>query len=453
MQDIKFGDLIERTRESLLFRGFILFAIVIALQIPILAIGGLTSEREASRNEAEYNIAQLWGQQQTLRGPFLVIPYEKRWVDKEGTQQLIIDEIVFSPETLGIDATTQTEIRYRGIYELPVYTADVGITGTFNKPDLSSHTINPSQVLWEKARIVFGVSETKSITNSLALKLGEKSINFVPGGGTRFLPNTVSASIGDNPNLWNAAVPFSFHLNFRGSKSLSFHPAGESNKINISSDWGDPSFYGSYLPNSRDISNEGFSSHWEIPFIGRNYPKSWSGNDVTSQNMSDADFGVTLITPVSAYTMSDRALKYEFLFTCLTFMTLLMCEVIGKIRIHPIQYLLVGGALCMFYLLTLSMSEHIGYGIAYIIAASMIVVMNGTYVRSLVGNSRAGILASVMMSLYGFLYVLLTVQDYALLMGSVGLTAILALIMYLTRNIDWYNIGQRNLNKDVPVTN
>jgi len=230
-------------------------------------------------------------------------------------------------------------------------------------------------------------------------------------------------------------------LDLNGSTGAFFTPLGEQTEVSVRSNWEDPSFQGNWLPTDRSVTGDGFEARWSIPSLGRNYPQKWTRGSVSADVLEASRFGVELITPVDHYRMTERSLKYEILFLFLTFLSLWLFEVLAKVRIHWIQYLLVGAALCLFYLLELSLSEHIGFIGAYMLASAAVVGLIATYgVAVLKGVRRAMLLSFAVAVLYACLFVLLNNQDFALLVGSVGLFAILAAVMFLTRRIDWYNL-------------
>jgi inner membrane protein len=213
-------------------------------------------------------------------------------------------------------------------------------------------------------------------------------------------------------------------------------------RVGMTSAWPDPSFIGAYLPTSREVGPKGFTARWQIPHLGRNFPQQWIESEVDAKALGTATFGVSLLSPVDAYHTIHRAVKYQLLFLFLTFVAFYLFELFSSLRIHPVQYLLVGSALCLFYLLLLSLSEHVGFARAYTIASAAVVALIAGYVRAAFGNARAVPIAVMLIVLYAFLFVLLHVQDYALLVGSLGLFLVLALLMYATRKVDWYQVGR-----------
>jgi inner membrane protein len=232
-----------------------------------------------------------------------------------------------------------------------------------------------------------------------------------------------------------------------GSPQLQFLPLGRITNVELSSAWRDPSFCGAFLPDSHEISEDGFSAHWKVLDLNRSYPQRWQ--DTAYQTRASA-FGVELMFPVDGYHKTSRTTKYAILFIALTFLSLFMTEILTRRRVHPVQYLLVGFALCVFYSLLLALMEHVGFGRAYLVSAAATVLLIGGYTRAVLGGwAMAALIGGIVTAIYAYLYVVLQLEDYALLMGSGGLFVALALVMYLTRRIDWYAVGhEKNARHD-----
>ena len=238
-------------------------------------------------------------------------------------------------------------------------------------------------------------------------------------------------------------MKFVLPLELNGSERLTVAPFGEVTTVNLTSNWSDPSFQGSWLPVTRRVTADGFEAKWDIPSLGRSYPQQWNNLVPTSETtIRSSVFGVDLLSPVDNYRMVKRSVKYNFLFIMLTFAVFWLFEVIVKLRVHPLQYLLVGTAMCMFYLLQLALSEHIGFQTAYLLATAAVVVLITAYsIAVLKASTRGGTIGITQISLYGYLYIVLAHQSYALLIGSIGLFLFLAVVMFLTRKIDWFQAG------------
>ena len=357
----------------------------------------------------------------------------------------------FLPETLRVEGKLDGETRYRGIYEVPVYSGDATVAGTFAKPDLSRWEIEADNILWESAQVVIEVSDARAVQNAATLQWDERRIPFEPGAGER--PTQRAAIHAPLAGPIDAdTVDFEIALAFNGSSQLRFAPMGKETKVTITADWADPSFQGAWLPTDREITPEGFSATWNIPYLGRNYPQSWTGS-LQENVLTLSLFGVDLITPVDAYRQSERSIKYEVLFLALTFTPLWLFEVVGGLRLHFIQYGLIGLALCLFYLLELSLAEHIGFEAAYALAAAMIVGLVCFYGASVFKSfGRTTLVGGLMAGFYAFLFILIRLEDYALLVGALGLFALLAALMWATRKIDWFNARKPEPQPDQRVS-
>jgi inner membrane protein len=443
VQEIK--DLFKKAFQSHVFRIILLGFLILLLQIPIAMIGGIVGEREARRYSAANEITSKWGKQQTIIGPMIIVPYTVRFSEtlKDGTVKVWTDTKYanFLPDTLHTLGNIDSEVRYRGIYKVPVYSLVLDITGEFSRPDFSEWGIEPGDILWDQARLAVRISDARAITNQASLSWNGKDVSFLPGVG-EYAGNHKGIHAPMKGLLTEDVSKFSYHLELNGSGGTYFAPFGASTIVELKSDWADPSFQGTWLPSERSVDEKGFQATWNIPFLGRSYPQKWRGYGHENV-ISSALFGVDLIIPVDQYRMSQRSIKYEFLFLLLTFAALWLFEILSKVRIHSIQYLLVGAGMCLFYLLELSLSEHMGFFIAYICASLAVVVLISAYcIAVLKSGKRSAIMGSVVTLLYCYLYVLLVNQDYALLIGSVGLFLMLAAVMFLTRKVDWYSLNE-----------
>ena len=426
-------------RNAVILKVAAIGFLTLLLLIPMAMIQSLVMERRTRQMEATNEISSKWGYEQRLTGPILVVPYKTFEYDKESKKTIEIGHLAyFLPEELKVDGSLTPEIRNRGIFDVAVYSSNLKVEGFFKSPKIE--TSESIQVDWKGAFITVGISDLRGIKeainfnwngNSLVCEPGVKIANLVESGVTV-----------NNPfqeNLDAAEYRFSFNVSLNGSRSISFVPVGRETNVNLESPWGNPSFEGAFLPNDRKITESNFSASWKVLELNRNYPQKWIDNDVSLNNSA---FGVELLLPVETYQITERSMKYAILFIALTFIVFFFVEMMRKLKVHPIQYILVGFGLILFYLLLLSLSEQMGFGLAYLIASFGIVTMITSYAFSIFKNIRLTIiLAGILVLLYGFLYILLQMQDYALLMGSVGLFIILATLMYLSHTINWYAIG------------
>ena len=420
-------------KESISFKLVIIGVLVLLLLIPMQMIKNLIREREFTRNEVINEIGLKWANEQTINGPIITIPY-KSYYEDDGKMKWSTAYAHFLAEELNINGQIIPQERYRGTYKSIVYSAKLSFTGSFKQFSFKKWNINPDHVMWENAYLSLGITDMRGISKSVNINFNNAIIPVDPGVRSKdIIKQGVSAPIVVNNE--NQNYTFSFDLNLRGSKSLNFIPTGKVTKVHLNSEWNSPSFNGSFLPSSRNISEDGFDADWQILHLNRNFPQQWLGSHY---KVSDSWFGVDLILPVNQYLKSERAVKYAIMFIALTFLVFFFTEVINRKRIHPIQYLLVGFSLIIFYTLLLSLSEHINFDLAYLIAATAVISLITFYTKATINKRKTTLsVLGVLLALYVFLYTILQLEAYSLLMGSVGLFIALSLIMILSRKVDW----------------
>ena len=430
---------LERTLRSPLARLLAIAGLTLVLQVPVLLVGDLVRERRSTRDAAVEEMGSTWGGAQRLAGPFLVVPYR---VPSEDADRPPAEAVAtFLAAELTVAADLRTERLRRGLFEAPVYRAVIVLSGTFDPPDFAQWAVPSHEVLWERAELAFDVSGVRSIQTGARLRWGETDLDFEPGTGLRGGGTGIHVRVG-GPDQGRGDLTFQATLELAGSAGLRVAPTGKSTAVDITGNWPHPSFRGAWLPAKRELHEDGFSAAWHISYLGRGYPQSWRGT-AYGMETETATVGVDLLTPVDPYRQSERTLKYSLLFLALTFGVAWLFEVLGGARLHLVHYALIGAAMCLFYLLELALSEHVGFPAAYALAAALVVVTNGAYARSLLAPRRAALLAGVLCVLYGGIYVLLQLDDHALLAGAGALFLILAAIMYATRAIDWHAAGSK----------
>lgn len=432
-------------RDSVIWKMLVIGLLVLALWIPLGMVRSLVYERQQRRDTVVREVASTWGNSQVLGGPLLTVPYQVHVRDEKGVVTTWTHLAHFLPETLKIDGTVVPEPRSRGIFDVVVYRADLRGSGTFTRPSFQSWDVPPADVLWDQAFLTIGIPDMRGIRRGTELTWGERRLPLEPGGSEAGVwASGLRVAI---PNLGQGAAgesyAFGFDLSINGSGDLSFLPFGKQTTVALKSSWPAPSFAGAFLPETRKVTPQGFEAVWNVAYFGRSYPQQWrtpEAEQIAPKTAIDASaFGVDLFLPVDAYQKTERSVKYGLLFLLLTFLTFFLYEVFSPFALHPVQYLLVGSALCLFYLLLLSISEHASFGMAYAIASAATIALIGGYSLAILrGRIRALVMSAVLALLYGYLYVLLQSEDYALLLGAIGLFLILALVMYVTRRIDWY---------------
>jgi inner membrane protein len=423
-------------------RAFLLFALVFALQIPTLFMNFLVSERRSRHNEAATEIAAKWGKRQAITGPALVVPWTRRWreTDDKGHARDLTEErrLVILPESLDVDAHLRSEVRRRGIYPVPVYRLQADLRGRFAPPDFAKLGIAPADVDWKRAVLAVGIADARAIQEQVALDWNGRVIEFLPGNADApELGGGIHAELDLKEAPW--AQPFTVPLRLNGSDGAYFTPFGKQTRVRLAGDWRNPSFQGAWLPTERSVTKTAFTATWSIPSLGRNYPQAWTEAGELNKAISASEFGLDLDSDLDAYRLCERTLKYALLFFVLTFTAFWLLEVLGGRPLHPIHYLLIGAALSLFLVLELALSEHVGFGASYAIASAAVVGLIVFYASAVLGSRvRAAGVGLGLALLYGFHYVVLRNEDYALLLGSLLLFVTLAAVMVLTRRVNWY---------------
>lgn len=444
-------------QKSLWIKAAVVFGLMFALLVPLGMIEGLVGERAGRQAAVVEDIAASSAGPQRLFGPVLVVPYSEHWQEAVDYQQngktkkrleerVETHELRFLPEQLNINGNLSPETKHRGLFKVRSYVLDAEFKGRFSIPPGIGKP-RPEH----KGRIVFGtprvgvaVSDMRGVLAAPRMDWNGKLHGFEQGSGLYF-----SQTSGMHVNLDALAeteaatdVVFGFTLKLRGLENLDITPAGSQTHVALVSAWPHPGFHGRFLPDpqTQEISPDGFRATWSVNALASNVADSL--RQCKELNCFDS-FGVRLVDPINIYSLSDRATKYGFLFVCLTFAATFLFEVLKRLAIHPAQYTLVGLALAMFFLLLLSLSEHIGFGLAYVCASSSCVSLIVYYLSGVLGGLRRAASAGLMLGgLFGALYGLLQSEDNSLVLGSVLLFALLALAMAATRRVDWYRLGK-----------
>lgn len=431
----------------------IIFALILALLIPQSFLMDLVNERTAYRQQAYQSIEQSWPSAQTLAGPVLIVPYhltynakEKVIVNKKETikvTEVTTDEFLYLiPKQLNINSKLESSTRYRGIYQIPVYDSNLQVKGEFNNQALLN-VINDNKdkkIRWDKPQLSVLVTDQRGIAEPPSLTWNSTQLAFEPDAN---LPRTTAGMHATLPELATdkaANVMFDFNLKLRGMKAMSFSLLSENTQVQLAANWANPSFIGELLPEKREIADQGFTAEWRASSFSYNVAGALEQcRKGECDGLLSRAVGFELIQPVDVYQQSERSVKYAELFIILTFMALVLFELLKKLPIHPIQYTLVGMALLVFYLLLISLSEHILFLYAYSIGAVASIALLTFYFGAILHSYKLGLLLGAALTvLYSVLYVILQSEDNALLMGSVLLFLMLAGLMTATRHFDWY---------------
>ena len=428
---------------------FLLLLLSLLLMVPVQSIMELNRERQIYRNQAIQSIMASSSGPQRLMGPVIVQPYTrsvtveqdgKRFVRQEQTYRYLL------PEQLDVQATMEVTPRKLGIYQAQVYQTRLSLSGrlpTAAQLQESAPLAGDDELVAGKPYLSLVLSDARGINSVPELQLGKQRTPFAPGAR---LGSTLAGIHAPLDSLPQQDGTFHLELNLQGMNELEVVPLGRESKLQLAGNWPHPNFIGDFLPASRSLNQEGFSASWQT---------SWFATDMESRfnrAMNGGEgvlptFSVSLVQPVDHYQLNERAAKYALLFIGLTFISFFMFELLKGLRVHPIQYALVGMGLAIFYLVLLALTEHLGFGWAYLVAALASVLLNGFYLSHVLGGPKQGIgFAALLGLVYAILYSLLQAEEIALLLGALLLFATLALIMLLTRKLDWYQVmGQQSV--------
>lgn len=435
----------EWSASSVTLKILSIGSLVLIMLIPLNMVEGIIHERMWRGTEVAGQIASEWAEGQTLVGPVLRIPYlvnEKTSKTIEGKQ---VVEVIhtrrmghFLPEKTEIIGVLKPDRKHRGIYSVPIYTGAFAYTGHFGKPDFGKWN-EEKTVLWEEAEVLFGIWDKKGLQNALTIKWNDETyrVESLPEStvlGSAGVVARVAASE-ETPQF-----DFSFDLEIRGSKSVYFAPTAAETQMEISSTWPDPAFKGAFLPDPNQPGPGGFKAQWNITDLNHGFPLQFN----ESLSLTNYNFGVELFEPMNLYTLSERAVKYGILVIVLTFAAFFFIQVMTGKRIHFIQYLLVGLALSVFYVLLLSLAEVLEFKFAYGLASLAVLALSGFYMVNILLSVKSGLRTNLIIAaVYLFVFVIIQMEQYALLAGSIGLFAVLAVVMAMTRKVDWYHMKKR----------
>lgn len=457
-------------RFRLLFKLLLIVGIIILLLLPQAMLMGVIGERVGWRTTAYDSIGQSWPGGQTLAGPVVVVPYSYEQVvtetvkdaqdkEKKFTKLVKTQEYFYLiPKQLAVDSQLTSSIRYRGIYQVPIYSNQIKVKGQFETQALVDFfaSFKNKKVQFEQAFLTVLVNDQRGIASTPTLNWQNTKLAFKPSANLNNAAG-MHVNLPELNKVANASLPFDFDLELRGMASMAFALLSENSNLTMQSNWSHPKFTGELLPETREINDKGFKAVWHTSAFSYNVQNSinaaQSGQHAELLNHA---VGVELLQPVDVYQQSERSVKYAFLFIVLTFTVLILFELIKKLRIHPIQYTFVGLALIVFYLLLISLSEHLDFKTAYLIATLASTGLLTLYFSAILKNRRLGLLLGGGLSvLYGLLYMILQTEDNALLMGSLLIFAILAGLMLATRHLDWYDLTNNHLSpkSETPPSN
>ena len=460
--------------KSFIFKIIGMFMLITLMSIAVSYVNGIILERKQRQNEVKADIARSSAREQTLIGPVLVVPYVQEYpelIEVNKTQKIVTrsyaGKVYLLPDELNLKGVFSNEVKSLGIYKALMYQLGGNIDGSFKIPKnlgLKFEHENTALKIGD-AYLSVGIADTRGVSGKPILNWGGQPVSFEQGSKIEALGSGINAPL----TALNAAeaqtIKFDFKLSLRGTENFNFTPIAENNAITLNSSWQSPHFYGSFLPDAgtQKIDHNGFSAKWAVSSLSSNnqaalmsnlkdgtaQPTQWNETvGAVAQARSLESLSVGFVEPINVYSQSDRATKYGLLFIGLTFAGFFIFEILKGLRIHPAQYTLVGLGMAMFYLLLISLAERIGFAYAYLSASSACVGLLGYYLSYVLKSKANGItFAALLTALYSALYGILASEDNALLMGSLLVFGLLALVMIITRKVDWYQIS----GKDAPV--
>jgi inner membrane protein len=428
------------TKSKLLLKAFMIGVLILILQIPTYYVTELIQERQERQQEAINEVSGKWAGTQNIAGPVIVVPY---WESAENADKGKIKEYAyFLPDELTVNSTVVPKEKYRGIYKVMLYSSKINMIATFTEIQPEKLAIRAEDILWNEAAVQINVSDTKGLNDELHLNWNGKSYTLTPQviGQQRNEGLTAPLGITSAEDLKN--VHFTLDINLNGSQELKFTPIGKSTTVSMSSSWPHPSFTGDILPQTTEVKDNGFTAQWKSLAFKRNFPQQWKGGaySITGESgkvIASSSFGAELFVPVNGYQKTMRSIKYAALCIILTFAFFFLVETAYKKHVHAFHYVLIGLALVLFYTLLLSFSEYIGFNTSYLIAALCTIGLIGWFVNGILKSGKLTTIASCILALtYAYIFTILQLQDYSLLLGSVGLFISLGIVMHFSRKIN-----------------
>ncbi len=440
-------------------KALLVCALALVMTIPALFVWALIADRSSRSDQVVREVSAMQGGAQQVLGPLLVVPYVVPAAKPGG--EVVNDWYVVSPDTGAAKVEVKTETRKRGIFEVPVYSAVVDIDATFSPPPAAPNLPAGALIDWSRARIVLGFSDLRGgkldPVATLATPRGEERLAFAPASGIDLgrpgfaegvTPQQSRRDVADAGRFGLVSAPaaplltggtFKTRLTFTGAQRVAVLPFAKATQVTVGGDWPAPSFDGGFLPTSRTVKDGRFTASWSVPFMARGLADQGPSSAVSLSELGQKDLGVSFLRTNNPYQNVMRALKYAVMFVGLVFLTFFVFEALSGRRLHPAQYVMIGLAQMVFYLLLLSLSEYVGFDIGFIIAAAATVALIGLYAGAAFKGRRYSFQAlAIFSAVYGLIYLLMRLEDFALLTGSLAAFAGLTAAMWLTRNIDWY---------------
>lgn len=419
-----------------LWKGLIILGFMLLLLLPMAFIRSLIAERAGRQNEVITELSAKWAKPQTVSGPVLMIPYDEPFL-QDGKQRYRKNVAYFLPDDLSINGDIVPQSRKRSLYEVSLMRSDMQLKGKFRSLDLAALGIRPEYMHWSEARFIVGLTDLKGLSKDVVLHWSGQKLQMASG-----LPANSVANSGLNAPVSvheSGGIDFDMYLSLKSSQHIYFKAWGNNTDIELSSRWTAPAFEG--MPATTVSSTKGFKANWKLIQAARPYPQQWKNTDA---NVNAELVGVRFANANENYVMTERIAKYAVLFIGLTFAVFFLIEMLQKLQIHPLQYGLVGIALCVFYVLVLSISEYAGFTIAYAIASAAVISLLGVYVSAIFRRASISVaFIGGLTALYAYIYFLIQLEEMSLIFGSVALFLVVAAVMLSTRKVNWYALAAK----------
>jgi len=432
----------SQLQESVAVKLILIGILTLLLLIPSSWIQSIIYEREQRQEEAITDIANKWSGMQLIESPVIQIPYRSylKSIDNAGkvTFKEAISTLYLLPEVVKIEGKVNPEILHRGIFDAIVYNTQIRLKGSFGELELKKSGINPEMVYWDKAKVIAGISDFKGLQSNPKIRIGDSLYIAEPDFSEENLFDNSLAVQANISSAKSTKINFDIDMELKGSGELNFLHMGKSTSVNITGKWSNPSFTGNFLPEKRNITETQFSSSWKMSNFTRPFPQQWIGNNKqVAQNREKASFGIKFLLPVDQYQKTTRSAKYAILIILLSFISLFFIELLKKVKVNLLQYVLIGAAMIIYYSLLLSFTEQVGFAMAYLIASTSTVILVSSFIGAFLKNRKVALTFAAILSIfYIFIYVIIQLQDLALLFGSLGLFITVASLMYFSVKIN-----------------
>ena len=432
----------QQNGNKALIKGLVTGGLILLMLIPTFFISGLVDEREKRQQAVVKDVSSKWAAAQTITSPYLFIPYNHKETTSDGKGKISTQYLLLLPDNLDVSGKIIPEERLRSIYKVLLYKSTLNSKGNFVLT--LPKNIAVEDLLLNETKVCVGITDFKGIEKKIDININGTNYTLTPGLPTNHIDSTgLSASVILSKEDISKPILFDMPLQLKGSEQLHFVPLAGNSQFAMQSPWANPSFDGNTIPSERLVNEKGFTAKWIFNKANLPFNTLLNGEQINKQAYA---FGISMLQPADQYAKTTRSVKYAILIIGLTFAVFFIVELMQKKPMHPVQYVLIGIALVIFYTLLLSISEFVLFDKAYLTAALATILLIALYAKGHFKSWKtAGIFASILSGLYGFIFVLIRLEDTALLVGSIGLFIVLSLVMYASRKINWYNASGKDI--------